>query len=101
MTERVCDVRFAPESRHRPNNLGCHAPKYFGDLTGNATIVIIRQSPQSGGAIARKRGTVHKCQCAGREIGEAADRRAHAGVEAGILEHVLRGDRRPDNIAVG
>ena len=54
-----------------------------------------------GGAIGRKRGTVHKCQCVGREIGEAADRRAHAGTEARILEHVLRDDRRPHNIAVG
>src|SRR5262249_47728692 len=95
------DIAESATSRLRPNNLGWRASKYFGDLTGNATVVIIGQGPQSGGAIARKRWTVHKCQCVGREIGEAADRGAPPGIEARILEHVLRGDRRPDNIAVG
>ena len=80
---------------------GSADPKNLGHLIGNATIIIIRQGTQSGGAIARKGGTMHECQCVRREIGEAADRRAHAGIEAGILEHILRGDRRPDNIAVG
>jgi hypothetical protein len=35
------------------------------------------------------RPTAHKCQRVGREIGEPADRRAHVGIEARILEHVL------------
>jgi hypothetical protein len=62
-------------SRHRPNDLGWHAPRYFGDLTRNATVVINGQST-GGGAIARKGWTMHERQRAGREIREAADRRA-------------------------
>ena len=44
---------------------------------------------------------MHQRERARRELGEAADRRAHAGVEAGILEQVLRRDRRPDDVALG
>ena len=43
---------------------------------------------------------MHQRQRPRLKLGEAADRRAHARVEGGILEHVLRRDRRPDNIAI-
>ena len=51
-------------------------------MTGNATVVIIRQGMQGGGAVARKRGTVHECQGARREPGEATDGRTHSWAEA-------------------
>src|SRR5262245_27123219 len=70
-------------------------------LTGNAAVVVIRQGMRGGGAVARKGGPVHECQRARLELGEAADGRAHGGIEGGVLEHVLGSDRRPDNIAVG
>src|SRR5262245_1795453 len=76
-------------------------PKAFGHLPTDATVVVIRQRTQGGGAITRKGGTMHERQRARRELAEAADGRAHAGIEAGIPEQVFRGDRRPDSIAVG
>ena len=43
---------------------------------------------------------MHQRQRARRELRQPADRRAHAGVEAGIVEQVLGGDRRPDDVAL-
>ena len=64
------------------NDLGSRALKGREHLTGNAAVVIIRQGTQGGGAVARKSGTMHKCQRARREPGEAADGRTHSWAEA-------------------
>jgi hypothetical protein len=43
---------------------------------------------------------MHQRQRAWRVLRQAADRRTHGRVEGGILEQILRRDRRPYNIAM-
>ena len=61
---------------------GRRPPSVCKNLTGNAAVVIVRKGTQGCGAVARKRGTVHKRQRARREAGEAANSTAHARAEA-------------------
>ncbi len=65
----------------------------------DAAVVIVRQSVQRRLSVAGKGRTVHQRQRPRREPREATDRPAHAGIEARILEHVLGGDGRPDDVA--
>jgi len=65
-----------------------------------APVILVRERAERSRAVAHKGGPVHQRQRAWRELGEAADGRAHVRVERGILEQVLRHDRRSDHVAL-
>ena len=82
---------------------GVERTSEFGDrqaATGRAAVVVVGQRAQRRRAVAGEGRAVHQRERARRELGEAADRRAHAGIEAGIAEQVLRRDRRADDVAL-
>ena len=99
------DFRALDGARMRVQIGGGFYFSQYASLTGAKGRLIevgdVRTSWRSGRIMVEVAGTIQRFFREDDVIGEPADGRAHARVQAGEAEQILGGDRRPHHVAPG